>query len=69
MPRTIKEAQASGKWIQLQIPLSLHADLKKASRLDRRSMVAFTVKAIEERVAKFLQEDVNSRDFTPPGLR
>lgn len=69
MPKTIQEINEDGKYIQFRIPIALHTDLKKASRLDRRTMVAFTITAIEERCAKFLSEDIDSRDFVPEGLR
>ena len=55
--------------IQLKIPLELHDKLKLAAKHDRRSMRQFIATAIEERVDKFFEDDIDNPNFKPAGLR
>jgi uncharacterized protein (DUF1778 family) len=55
--------------MQIFIPEELHVKLKEAAALDHRTMAHFVLYAIGERADRFLEEDIDSKDFTPPGLR
>ena len=46
--------------MQVEVPESLHADLKIAAVVDGRSMAKFILEAIKERVSKFRQGDIES---------
>jgi hypothetical protein len=53
----------------IDLPMWLHDDLKKASKLTGLFMNQFVKFAIQEKTAQILSEDVESDDFIPIGLR
>ena len=56
--------------MNIEVPAELHSKLKQVARpLDRRSMHSFVLEAISERVGRFLQNELESDQFIPEGLR
>ena len=53
----------------LNLPPKLHAQVKAASILDRRSMTAFVITVLEEKMKEVFADDIDSPGFIPPGLR
>lgn len=55
---------------QLKFPRALHAELRRCAReIDRRSMQAFIMTAIEEKMGRMVAYDIDSRDFVPEGIK
>ena len=57
------------KNIRFTIPVELHAMIVRAAKLDRRSLANFFTQAAEERANQVLENDPNSPQYIPVGLR
>lgn len=66
----LRKSDNEGKhWMRIALTPEQHRRLSEAARLDNRTKRSFATKAVIERIDAYVDDNLESPFFIPPGLR